>query len=234
MSDDKGHPRRPRVALAIPSYDGWKAEMGHDALNLAINSAPHVDLTTVFVHGQDTSEARNNIVAALRDMPDDQKVDAILWIDADMRFPPDALLRLLRHRLPLVGADYRLRKPPFPRIGLWYDPDNPFSHYYPPPPEAPKTGLDDRMAVLGFGLILTHMRLFEFPDWPRPWFARAWSNQNVRVDNPSGFITEDCVFCTMARAHGVKVVCDLDLSAEVSHIGGMQVPWNLPQTGTPT
>jgi hypothetical protein len=81
--------------------------------------------------------------------------------------------------------------------------------------------------VLGFGLILTHMQIFDSPDWPRPWFVRSWLPQAARPDNPSGFSTEDSVFCTLARAHGFKIHCDLDLTKEVSHIGQTIIPWDL-------
>jgi hypothetical protein len=228
--DNERPNRKPRVALCIPAYDSWKAEMGYDAVRLAIFSAPHVDLTACFIRGQDTSEARNALVAGLKDLKDDQALDALLWIDADMRFPPDALVRLLSHRVPIVGADYRLRMPPFPRIGHWVNPANPFADYIPIPEDAPKTGLDSNMAVLGFGLILTHMRVFDVQQWPRPWFIRTWMQNAARKDNPSGFSTEDSIFCTMARACGFKIHCDLDLTAEVAHIGQMEVPWTL-QTG---
>ena len=220
-------PRKPRVAICIPAYDSWKAETGFDVLKLVICSAPHVDLTASFIRGQDTSTARNNMVAGFKELKGDQAVDAILWIDADMMFPPDALLRLLSHRVPIVGADYRLRMPPFPRIGHWVNPENPFADYIPIPDDAPQTGLDDNFAVLGFGLILTHMRVFDHPEWQRPWFIRTWMPNAIRSDNLDGFSTEDSIFCTMARACGFKIHCDLDLTREVSHIGQMSVPWQL-------
>lgn len=219
--------RQPRVAIAIPSYDGWKAETGYDVGRLLIYSAPHIDLTMAFVRGQDTSEARNHLVSQIKAQPAGQEIDAILWIDADMTFPPDALIRLLNHRVAIVGADYRKRIPPFIRIGQWFDPDDPFGHCFPVPPDAPTTGLDDKMAMIGFGLILTRMRVFDQPKWQRPWFARPFNPQYATTENPSGFNTEDHIFCSMARAHGFKIHCDLDLSAEVSHIGQMAVPWNL-------
>lgn len=222
--DDKPS-RRPRVALCVPSHDTWKAETGYDLMRLCIESAPYVDLTASFIRGQDTSEARNYMVATFKDRKGDESVDAILWIDADMRFPPDSLLRLLRHGVPIVGADYRLRGVPWPRIGRWVNPDEPFGKYLPIPDDAPQTGLDDKMAVLGFGLILTRMRIFDIPEWPRPWFVRTWNPNAARSDNPTGFSTEDSVFCTMARCAGFKIHCDLDLSAEVAHICQMELEW---------
>lgn len=38
----------------------------------------------------------------------------IAFVDADMIYPPDYLLRLARHRRPFVSGIYRLRLPPFP------------------------------------------------------------------------------------------------------------------------
>jgi glycosyltransferase involved in cell wall biosynthesis len=218
--------RRPRVAVAIPSYDGWHAETGYDVLRLAVYSAPQVDIVPVFSRGQDTSVARNSIVSHCKAQPAGVEIDAILWIDADMTFPPDALIRLLNHRVPIVGADYRKRIPPFDRIGQWFDPQSPFE-CFPVPADAPTAGLDDKMAMIGFGLILTRMRVFNQPKWQLPWFARPFNPENGTPENPSGFNTEDTVFCSMARAHGFKINCDLDLSAQVGHIAQMTVPWNL-------
>src|SRR3954463_14399829 len=50
----------------------------------------------------------------------------LLWLDADHIFPPDALLRLLRHSLPVVGCNY---PPPPSFLRLWS----------PPPPVAGDT-----------------------------------------------------------------------------------------------
>jgi hypothetical protein len=228
--DNKDAPRKPRVAVCIPAYASWEPQMGYCAMCLAIHSAPFVDITPAFTRGEDTSEARNVLVDEFKKhaaREPERAVDAILWIDSDMVFPADALLRLLAHRMPIVGADYRRRGPPFPRIGQWVNPENPFGPGVAIPEDAPRTGLDDEMAVIGFGLVLTRMRVFDIPKWPRPWFVRAWSQSEP--GNPSHFHTEDSTFCTMARAHGLKVCCDNDLSAEVLHLAQTQVPWNLPR-----
>ena len=41
--------RKPRVAICIPAYDSLKAEMGYDAVRLAIYSAPHCDAMADFL-----------------------------------------------------------------------------------------------------------------------------------------------------------------------------------------
>lgn len=219
--------RKPRVGVAVPTYQFWYPEMGHALVCMATYSAGMVDLTHAFMRGQDTSQARNNLVRGFQKI--DPPLDFILWVDSDMTFPPDALVRLLNHKAPIVGADYRLRMPPFPRIGMHPNPDSPFDAYVQVPEGAATSGIDDNMAVLGFGLLLTHMSVYTA--YPPPWFIRTWNPKAARDDNPDGFSTEDSVFCTMARLAGIKIACDLDLTREVCHIGQMSVPWEFKGNG---
>lgn len=212
---------RPSVALCIPSGENWKGATAFAALCLGIASDMHVNLCPINVRGTDTAHARNQMVRMARE----QGVDWTLWIDADMVFPPAALLRLLAHDKDIVGADYRLRTPPYPKIGLAIDPANPQGPalQLSAADEAITTGLVER-AVLGLGLLLVRTSVFTEDG---PWFMRGWLPQNTRSDNPDGFTTEDSFFCAYARHRGHRVWCDLDLSAEVLHVGEMMVPWQL-------
>jgi hypothetical protein len=213
--------RKPSVAICIPSGENWKGATAFATLCLGINSAETLNLCPVNVRGTDTAHARNQMVRMVRE----QAVDWLLWIDADMVFPPDALLRLIAHDRDIVGADYRLRAPPYPKIGLAINPDDPAGppRQLSPEDDAVTTGLVER-AVLGLGLLLVRASVFTEEG---PWFMRGWLAQNARSDNPDGFTTEDSFFCAYARHRGFKVWCDLDLSAEVLHVGEMMVPWAL-------
>lgn len=222
QSSAGGRAARPTVALCIPSGESWKGATAFAALCLGILSAEAVNLCPINVRGQDTAEARNQMVA----MALQEGADWLLWIDADMVFPPDALIRLLAHDRDIVGADYRLRAPPYPKIGLAVNPDDPLGAplQLSAVEDAVTTGLVKR-AVLGLGLLL--VRASVFSGAPGPWFVRGWLPDNARSDNPFGFTTEDSVFCAMARARGIDVWCDLDVSADVLHVGEMMVPWQL-------
>ena len=212
---------KPRVAICIPSGENWKGATAFATLCLGIRSSEEVDLCPVNVRGTDTADARNKMVRMVRE----EGVDWTLWIDADMVFPPDALLRLLARERDIVGADYRLRFPPYPKIGLTVNPDDPMGppRHLTAADEAITTGLVER-AILGLGMLLVRSSVYTDDG---PWFMRGWLGQNARSDNPDGFTTEDSFFCTYARARGFKVWCDLDLSAEVLHVGEMMVPWKL-------
>jgi hypothetical protein len=54
------------------------------------------------------------------DNPADPDNDWLLWLDADMDFPADALIRLLRHNVDIVGGDYRLRRRASPSLLVFF------------------------------------------------------------------------------------------------------------------
>lgn len=214
---------KQRVAVCIPSGESWKAPTAFQATCLAIYSAPHVAIVPINIRGEDTAQSRNRLVRhAIR-----SGAGWLLWIDADMVFPPDALMRLLAYDLDIVGVDYRLRGPPFKRIGLFMRDGDPkrTTHVNRAEAAAQQTGLVE-MAVLGLGFVLVRASVFR--KLPPPWFGRTWSREHASLGNPDGFSTEDSYFCSVARHHGYSVWCDLDLSAQIQHVGEATVPFDLP------
>ncbi len=216
-------PHKQRVAVCIPSGETWCAPMAFQSLCLGIHSAPQLEVIPFNVRGDDTAQGRNRLVRLALEAG----AHWLLWLDADMIFPPDALAQLLAHDTSIVGADYRRRAPPFAPIGLLLHPDDPtgLPAFNTPQARAKTTGIAER-AILGLGLLLVHARVFR--KLPAPWFARTWTKEHVTDDNPDGFSTEDSYFCYCARQAGFHVMVDLDLTAQVQHIGSAVVPWHLP------
>lgn len=208
---------KPKVAICIPSSETWKAQFAFQAFCLAVESTnAGIDLVPINHRGGDAAENRNNMVRLGRE----QKVEWFLFFDADMTFPPDALVRLLRWNIDVVGADYRYRAHPFTKIGT-----NPVdSRPYPLDHVDPTEGLVER-GMLGLGLLLVRAGVFE--KLPAPWFARTWIPEQATPDNPYGFATDDCYFCHYCRYHGFKVWCDMGLTQQVQHIGEIYVPWQM-------
>jgi hypothetical protein len=126
----------------------------------------------------------------------------VLWLDSDMRFPKDALGRLLAHGEPIVGANYTTRRPPYLPTAetaegyLFGSPD-----------------LDGLVEVshLGMGLLLVDTDVFR--KIGEPYFALGYNRQD------GSYVGEDFYFCKKARDHGYKVYVDQTLSREVRHIG---------------
>lgn len=196
---------KPRVAICIPSGDTWKAHTARCVMALGIFSAPEVHIMPINVRTQDTAESRNQMTReALR-----HGAEWFLWIDADMVFPADALVRLLRRKVDIIGADYRRRSPPFPKIGK---------------PIGLKTE-ENLIEVTFIGLGFLLVRAGVLRRMGEPYFVRAWMLDQATADNPSGFSTEDSYFCGHARHLGYHVWCDLDLTAEVGHICEAPIPW---------
>jgi hypothetical protein len=206
-------PENKRVAVCIPSGGTWLAPMAFQALCLAIHSSPHVHLMPMILSGDDTAQARNRLVR----MAQRHGAAWILWMDADMVFPPDALLRLMKHNRAIVGVDYRKRAAPYDKVSVSLSEEE--TSLDPPP------GLVEK-AIIGLGLVLVKMSVFE--SLPAPWFGRSWMREYASMSNPDGFSTEDAYFCNVARQKGYRVWCDRELSREIQHVGEMAVPFELP------
>ena len=212
---------KPKVAICMPSGSHWLGGTGFSLLCLGIFSAAQLEIDPMNMRGHDTAESRNQMTRAALERGNEW----LLWIDSDQTFPPDGLIRLMKHDLDIVGADYRRRTPPFPKIGLAVNPADPLG---PPLPQSvdgdePKEGLVER-AVLGCGFLLVRAAVFAVA--PGPWWMRTWNEHAVREDNPYGMTTEDCLFCHAVRMRGYKVWEDRSLSAEIGHIGEFAVLWN--------
>jgi hypothetical protein len=144
----------------------------------------------------------------------DADVTHILWLDDDMQFPKDALLRLMGREVEVVGANYVARGvPPVPvaikctgreadgpeRARCWTGPDS--------------TGLEVVDAI-GFGCTLMQRAAFARVR-ERPYFENTYG----RLQH--GWVGEDVDFCIKFRRGGGVVHVDHDLSKEVGHVGKM-------------
>jgi hypothetical protein len=120
----------------------------------------------------------------------------VLFVDSDMRFPEDALERLLSHGEPFVAANYPTRAAPY----VWT--------------AQPADSMPD-VTVVGLGLALVDAAIFS--KLTPPWFDFVWTDSG-------NWVGEDAYFC--AKAHyeaGVDPVVDNDLAQSVRHIGDLYV-----------
>lgn len=122
----------------------------------------------------------------------------ILWIDADMAFPRDSFTRLLSHDVEVVGVNYPRR------LGSHHSTATDL-HDRPLNPQ--QRGLQ-RVSVIGFGLLLTRISVFE-DQFDMPLFAHH---------DADGYCSEDVTFCRKVRANGHDIWVDHDLSREVRHV----------------
>lgn len=127
-------------------------------------------------------------------------VDYVLFVDTDMSFPDNALVRLIAADKEIVGANYVRRAPPFDSLA--------------------KTNgglVSGVIEVEGMPTGLLLVKADVFKKLPEPWFEVNW--------NGNDFVGEDYSFCGLAREHGFKIWMDCDLSAQVVHWGEMGFRW---------
>ena len=184
----------PRVSIAVPSGD-----MVHAAFAMAFAQLCHAShalaLQIVSVKSSIVAIARNNAVTEARHFG----AHYLLFLDSDMTFPPSALLRLLVHRVDIVGATYVKRVPPYDVLGTVLA-EQP----------AAANGLVE-MSRIPTGCLLIRMSVFE---------ALAPPFFRFDTDPASGAILgEDYVFCDGARRAGFRIWCDPTLTQEMGHIG---------------
>lgn len=192
---------RPKVAILIPSDGEIKAWTAMSLASLCAFSALRgVSLALIEEQASMVTRARNHLAwNAVR-----QGADWLLFIDSDMTFPPDAMLRLVNHDKDIVGATYCKRVPPYEMLGRFKE-------------DAKPTDALVEADALPAGFLL--IRANAISGLPMPWFFESNDESAVREENPAGLISEDINFCVKAKAHGLSIFCDLSLSYEVGHIG---------------
>lgn len=195
------------IAICVPARDEVSTGFAHDLAIMSARFYGNAQAGTLFnvnfVSGTLIADQRQKLVM----MAIKQKADYVLFLDSDMRFPPNLLEHLMLHDKDIVACNYATRRLPvktvafsdFAELKCVYSGD--------------KTDLEEVDAV-GMGAMLIKTEIFK--KLPLPWFSISYL--------PSGnmYIGEDIYFCKLAQANGMKVYVDHDLSKQVKHIGVME------------
>lgn len=201
---------RWKIAILIPSRGNNPAMFTYDLAALVAYSTACLvhndiaDITLTIQEGTYVHVNRNDLMGtALR-----AEADYTFWLDDDMRFPRDALLRLLQHNVPLVGANCSTRIMPLRPTAIKSIERGEFLQT-----REEDTGLE-RVEALGFGCVLVMSKVAWAVGYP--WFeSKDGQDEGKRVG-------EDVDFCIKAKAAGFDVLIDHGLSQEVRHIGQIE------------
>lgn len=189
-----------KVLVAVPCGEMVHADFALDLASMVgYTQFAHPDWTLLLYHVKGTYLPRAR--ATLANVAVEQGCTHILWLDSDMRFPKDTLLRLAGHGQAIVAANYPTRQPPFIPTAM----DNDYQ------PVFEGEGVTD-VRVCGMGVMLTTTDVFR--KIGKPYFALGY---NKKQDDYAG---EDAFFCEAARKAGLRIQIDWALTADVSHCGG--------------
>ena len=187
-----------KILICIPAMDMVATGFSQ---SLAMLQKGGNETAIMFEVGSLIYEARNKLAKQAIAMG----ADYTMWIDSDMLFKPDTMIRLLAHDAPMVSGAYFRRSPPYHLVAFdecdaetrkWTD--------LPLPTETVKCG------GVGFGCVLIKTEvLFEVAARYKTWFE------------PFNGFGEDLSFCWRARQCGYDIL--LDPTITCGHVGHIVV-----------
>ncbi len=192
------------ICICVPCQDQVQTGFAFDLSALVGNWAanhPQKPVHLVAIKGSILPGQRQRIaVAAMK-----AKSSHMLWLDTDMRFPPDTLDCLLAHDEDFVACNYTTRRGGCRPVSVKANGK-----------ELMFTGKDSRgleeAMVAGFGCALIRTEVFE--KLSLPYFCTTWSPEDGK------YTGEDVYFCFKYHAElGVFPKIDHTLSGRIRHTG---------------
>lgn len=203
------------VHVLIPSSNDWCSRFGlslalltsYFALARVVPESKKQRLSIINMRGSMLSQLRESLLkGALMQYKKGTKSRPthVLLLDSDMVFPRDALHRLMRHNVAMVGVNYTTKEIPAKPTAVLEDER---TYLYTDPNS---TGLV-RVGHIGLGVVLINMDVVNHI--AQPWFPMKWNEES------RAYVGEDVAFCHTVTEAGYDIYVDQDLSKEVKHVG---------------
>lgn len=184
---------RPKLLIGLPHKDQVTMEWALAFRNLQVN----VPAIFTCSRGTPIDMARNEIIKSAQN----SGVEWVFFLDTDVTCPPDTIIRLMAHGLPIVSGVYWTRAPPLEPT-VWREVPGGKQAI----PFQPGSGLIEA-DFIGAGMLLVHMSVFEHLPWP----PFEWT---LSFQDPKDFskgTSEDFHFCKLARQRGYHIMVDTSL-----------------------
>jgi hypothetical protein len=216
---------KPHIAILIPSHDMCSVLFAYDLAKMMAFTTHYmhgqVDMTIHLCPGTYIHKARQElIVEAIQ-----AGADYALWLDSDMRFPKESLVRLATHmsndpEKKMIGINYSTRGIPPKFVAIkrvtQFDEEGALIHGRALDTWDDSEGLEE-VEGIGFGLVLMNLEIVEDFPTDEPWFFYEWSEKTGKLH-----VGEDIWFCMKVRERGHTIYVDHDLSKECAHVGTME------------
>ncbi|HYI65001.1 MAG TPA: hypothetical protein VEW71_08965 [Allosphingosinicella sp.] len=212
-----------RVAICIPRYGDTKGDFTISLARMLVHSlaapAPGGERLEIEIFSISSSDLPSSRTELLKSAIAWQ-ARYLLWLDSDHVFPPDALLRLLAHRLPVVGCNQPRRSEPTGPVAVRLDGKGEMEHVWTTAKLA-KAGTVEEVIHVGLALCLIDMNVLHqvkahvekgvgWAHWA-PFDRKLLPGTTARMG-------EDVSFFRELTDAGVKVYVDHALSWAVGHI----------------
>lgn len=197
------------VLVGIPSGGDWKPNFGMCLVNMVLASQARFpdgrSISRLSLQNTKGSILPKNRLEIVKRALQGQ-YSHILFLDDDMTFPPDVLLRLIKHGKAVIACNCPTKMLPSTStarskgsgtIGV---------------PVCSNTGSGiEKVWRVGTGVMLVETRVFKCI--PQPWFPIEW-NQEL-----CDYTGEDWAFCQRLEEHNIPIYVDHALSREIGHVG---------------
>lgn len=187
-----------KILIGVPSNDMIHAAMAMDLCNLVaytISKGHEIAITNQ--NSSIIEVGRAQMVMSASSLG----VDALFTVDSDMRFPANALVRMVNHDRDIVCCDAVRRRLPYSQVLETFE-GKPIDHENVQPLIKVKGGTS--------AFMLTKMDVFH--KTPMPHYKVAWHDEQ-------DYEGEDYWFSNRVREAGFDIWCDTELSMYIGHIG---------------
>jgi hypothetical protein len=208
-----------KVAACIPCHGDPALEFAQsfaDLVGFTAKARPDMELRPIWKSGSSLSVVRNRLF----DDALQWGANAILALDADHSFRPDALLRLMAHTLPVVGTNPARRADRTGPTAFNLKPDGSKEWVF-TTKEAAEAGKVEKVDRMGLGMVLIARRaLEELGEWAKGAEGRSfWPLfKEETTDDGRDTLGEDYYFFGKLAAAGVPVYVDHAVSQTVGHV----------------
>ena len=210
-----------KVAICIPRYGDTKGAFTISlarmiAHSLASKHDAGLEIEIFSVSSSDLPHSRTELLKSAIQW----QARYLLWLDSDHTFPRDTLLRLLAHKLPVVGCNQPRRSDPTGPVAVKLDSAGEMEHVWTTRAKAEAREVEEVFHV-GLALCLMDLNILHqvkthvekgvgWDQWA-PFDRKLLPGTNARMG-------EDVSFFRELTDAGVKVYIDHALSWEVGHI----------------
>lgn len=203
-----------RFAICIPARGQMEVATAFDLAAMVgymVKTTEH-DLDIYTAAGTLIFDQRNKLVKTSVEA----KCDYVVFIDADMRFPKDTIIRLLQHDKDIIGVNATTRTEPVMPTAKNLQIEKDGTCNWQPIFSNVMTGISQADGI-GCGVMMIKIGVFAKLQEPYFYFEQLPNNK---------ILGEDIYFCVKARDAGVDTWVDHDLSMEIKHIGNYTYSWD--------
>ena len=191
-----------KLAILVPTRDMVHTHFAYSLTQLVkTTSEGGIDTYLYF----DSSTILLNQREKLIDEAIKMEADYVLWLDSDMMFPSNVVLKLLAHNKDIVACNYMKRSLPMKTVA--YTDLNDWDSWVPMEPQ------EELVKVKGIGMGCILMKTDVFKKLEKPYFEFRFK------EDTKDWFGEDFILQDKIQKVGYEIFVDTMLSMEIKHVG---------------